>query len=438
MKTSTKLAIAWLAVGVTACGDDQPAARPKTITINADPPPALLAFRHEDEADWRVIPVDGKTKFEITAHGPYRVVVACEEVFDERLTFAAISAYARTLDDDGPLEDLCAPLAPHRVTGSVDDPLGAITFGRSTAWGSDPNWTFDVGAAPGVHDLAILRGSIDRDFDEIAIRRDVAVTGDLDLGEIKLADAKLQPMSTVTFAPRNALPNEQLFMDASLFLTNTLVTLSPSDPSQWTTALPPAALLRETDRHNVVLSASTPRSTTLPFLRSYRDVTFDFVPSMSTSIELPPPLGTASFERTPSAITATWPSLPDHTSVTLLRIGPFMDGMLVIHQLDATRSFFEATDPTSLTLDLGDIPGFKPSWQLDPAEQETSELTAVNVRGPFRLSSTISENTLPRPATPGFAAVTDELRRRAGGGGLSTQSDRLTRFGTSGDFSQQK
>jgi hypothetical protein len=88
------------------------------------------------------------------------------------------------------------------------------------------------------------------------------------------------------------------------------------------------------------------------------------------------------------------------------------------HDVQLSHSFLEATAATSITLDLSDVPGFKPEWQPDPTFDETRALTATRRISPGETTSaSVTElAAAPTPvrgsrsAAPAFATRDDSLR----------------------------
>lgn len=393
----------WGVVAATGCATDPPdqsiareTGASQVVTISGNGPLDLLAFRHEDESDWQAIPTAGNTQFEITVHGPYIVVWGCE-VVDEFLTEVRVCALARTLTDDPLIAySSCSPLRPHRVTGALDEP-GRISFAGRGSRVFQPGGSFAFDVRPGIADLAIMRGSVGSGIEALAVRRDIPVTGDIDFGTISLEAENLRPMRKILFTLTNALPDDELSSIAVLTLRGTSLTMitQPDEPPLELTVAPPE-VLRASDRHNIFLIANQPRSSLPPF-RGFNRTVIAVMPAgqpAPISFELPPLLPDVAFVRTPTAITASYPPLPPHRQVFISRFAESDDFSVFIDQtLEATRAFVQ-TAPGAISLDLGDIPGFPPAWQIEPTMFENFSFGIDNTIGTLETSAAISEQNM--------------------------------------------
>lgn len=382
------------------------------VTVVTGVPPALIAFRDEASATWKTPTSTSTGTFALDVTGPYRVVVACEGSSTRR-TF--IVQYARTLDDERTLQHPCQLPAtrPLHVRGQMLQ-SGEVFLGFTGRGQTAAPWSFDLAAAAGTYDFLALFGDLSHSFDQIAIRRDVAITGDLDLGAIDAAQEHAQAMVATQFTATNLAADESLMSTVLLHAGNTRAALATfvQPESAWQVGLVPFAALRATDTQDVELFASS--STSDPDQLRDRNLTRRAREGGSTSITLMDPPGQTTFESTADRLVATWASLPLADEIDVSRISFSTDfSQFASHDLLISRAFLAATGITSATLDVSDVPGFRPEWRHDPTFDQMFGLTAF--RGTLPDDAAVAEVTQPVPApAPGVAPrQVDAQRARA-------------------------
>lgn len=397
LSSSLPLRALFLPLSLAACGDPAPTA----ITVETDEPPALVAFREDGSTAWRTAPVDAKHTFSFEATGPYHVVVACEN----REGLVHVAQYARTLDDAAALSHSCDSADdPFMVRGTVVQ-SGEVGLGNSSMAGEGPDWPFELPAGAGAVEL-VMRSS-----HEIAIRRDLQVAADMQLGSIDLAQVGLAALVPTTFTAANAGAAE---IRSSLVLLDTGATVTfLSLGAGWSRDLAPESVLRPGDEQLVLLSASEPPSAATPQRRS-RSTTRALRVGGPTEIALPAPLSGVQLESTAEKLSATWGELPTHDAVVISRNAYAAAGPESwAHELSLSRSFLEATGASSATLDFSGVPGFKAAWRPAAGLEETRRITAL--RGAVdgeREQSSVSEIVGPEvePALASPASVARRLR----------------------------
>jgi hypothetical protein len=223
----------------------------------------------------------------------------------------------------------------------------------------------------------MLFGDFTIGFDRLAIRRDVQIAGDTQLGPVDLAKESTQSLVLTPFTAANLQPNELLSSSTLLFAGHTVASLQNSflqRQSSWDTKLAPESMLRATDHQNVRLDAAETSSGTI-LQRRYRSVSRDVHVGDPTSVTLPEPLGPVTFEMTTDRLAATWSALPEHDDLWLVRTS-FLAESWISHEITLSRAFVEATGATSATLDFSDVPGFKSEWRHDPTLQQSRWFSA--------------------------------------------------------------
>jgi hypothetical protein len=389
-----------LAVG---CGDPDPVKpAPALITVTTTDPPTLIAFRDE-ATGWRSVAVGAATTFELEVAGPYQVVVVCETTSDTEPRSIGVVHYARTPDDERTIDDGCETRPyPYTVSGRMAE-LGEVSLENSSfgVTGAIPEWDFELPSRAGTFDLVALYGDLAVAFSHIAIRRDVAVTSDTDVGLLERSAENAQPLVPATFSATNLQPGESTSAFIRLDTRGTITLIqSRSARTGRATAFVPDTVLIPTDRQRIQMTASMPSSDAVSQIYS-RGVSRDVRAGDPTSLTLPEPMGPVAFALSPLRLVATWSTLPDHDTLTLLRVNSGGASLLgAFHEITLTRNFLEATGATNAIIDLTDVPGFSPEWHFDARFDQTRMLTA-ELR--TSVSETVSSSAIE--STPGSAAA---------------------------------
>jgi hypothetical protein len=370
------------------------------VTIRTGEPPALIAFRDEAATEWKTPAATGTGMFEIEVAGPYRVVVVCEA--SSRFTFVA--QYLRTPADERVIEHLCGPepTFPFHVRGQMLQEgevfLGSFGVGRSPG-----PWMFDLRAVAGTFDFVAFFGSLTTGFDQVAIRRDMAVTGDLDLGTIDAAQEHALALVSAQLTAPNLDPDEMLSSHVFAHLGNTSISTMAFDQpaTAWNVRLLPDAALRPTESQDVDLAA-TISTLTEPRRQRIRSIDRRVQAGGQTSFMLMEPLGSIAFETTADRLVATWAALPSYDELDLSRESFSNDfSRFLIHDLVLSRAFVDTVGATRATLDVTDVPGFRPEWRHDPTLEQVIELDASAATSPDgHVRSGVSED-VPLAPTAG-------------------------------------
>jgi hypothetical protein len=223
----------------------------------------------------------------------------------------------------------------------------------------------------GAFDFMVFFGSFTTGFDQLEIRRDIAITADLSFGTIDLAQEHTQALVPTMFTAPGVDPAES--RSAYLFLqSGNTFALEPAfnQPSEaWQISLAPDLALRTTDTQRVLLQTSSSDSSAQVRQRGVSHVVHDGIP---TTVALMDPLGTTGFETTADRFTATWAPLPVYDELDIWRESFSSDfSHTVDHELLVSRAFIASTGAASVTLDFTDVPGFPPAWRLDPTLEQS-------------------------------------------------------------------
>jgi len=379
------------------------------VTVETGVPPTLLAIRDEASLDWRLLTPSTASRFDIAMpSGPYRIAVVCGAADREGVV---VAEYGRTPEDDATLVSICDPSTPFTVMGTVAQP-GTIGFALNGEGSGGTNWFFDFQVSPGTFDLVLLAGDFSAAYDGIAIRRDIAVTGDLDLGVVDLTKG-MQPLVPMRVTGVMVAAGEVLRSLTQLEAGGTFVELGPPvfdqgpGPKEWDATLAPAGVLRATDHQSLSVTASTP--STEGSSSSFRSIRREVHLGDPAEVTLPDPFDPVTFEMSPDRLSATWSKLPDDSDVSLTR-AEFSDDFSSnsLYALELSARFIAATATTTATLEVTDLPGFKAAWLQDPTVLQdrdfratrrlpTGDLAAVGVGG-FIDPTTTARATGPLPA----------------------------------------
>lgn len=393
-------------------GDDDPGGPvPSRITIRTGEPPALIAFRNEASTQWTIPSATQPGEFVIEVTGPCRVVVACED----RTRSAVVTQFMQTPADDRLIDYPCVSSTsfPFHVTGEMRQE-GEVFLGGFGVGESPAPWRFDLSARAGTFDFVALFGSLDAGFDQFAIRRDLVITGDLDLGTIDAAQEHAQPVVAARFTATNLDPAEELSATLRVDFGNTPVTADsfgqPADA--WELNLLPDSALRPTDsqRADLLASVVVPGE---PERVRYRSIGHKVGASNPTSFTLMEPLTSVALEPTRDRLVATWGSLPSFDDIYISRWS-FSDDFsrLLFHDAFLSRSFSDAVGVASTALDFTDVPGLRAEWRHDPALQQLVwfEATARTSAGDS-MASGVTEDLAPSPVARSVAAPRIDTQR---------------------------
>lgn len=381
------------------------------VTIETGVPPALIAFREERSTQWQTVPIADGGTFDLQVTGPYRVVVICRSSGRSTL----VTQFARTLADEHRIEHTCGVRRafPFHVRGEMTQE-GLVSFDSAGVGRSAVPWTFDLPAAAGTFDLLVWFGSLFSGFDRIAIRRDVEVSGDLQLGTIDATKEPTHALVPTHFRPTNRDPDETLSATLTVESGHTHSASSVFDSgSGWLVPLVPDDALRPTDTQRLELTARLTTSTD-PVQQRVRSVNRGI--TGPTEIQLMAPLGLVRFVTTPDRLDATWSTLPEIDELDLWRWSfPEDFSRSIFHDLLLSRNFIADVGLASATLDFTDIPGFDPAWRHDPSFTQVVGIDAMHTTALGESERSGVSQDLAPPGTPTLGAqrarrLAEELR----------------------------
>ncbi|HEX8110105.1 MAG TPA: hypothetical protein VF516_20385 [Kofleriaceae bacterium] len=361
-----------------------PTYAPMHVTVETGAAPQLLAVRDATSTGWRGVATAGTTAFDLVVSGPYEVVVRCAPRFEG---VESVTVYARSPSDPPLLDASCAAPVPPSLTvsGTLVEP-GQIALGHTGDFSENPDWSFALQLAPGTYDLVLFQDESFSTPEQIALRRDLKLTGDLDLGTLDVAQEPGHAVVETRFAAPSLLPGEQLSPSLELRTATTTAFLPASlelplgkdVPDAWRVPLVPDAALRPTDRQTVSLAALSTSTIDGIIHGSLRLAARDIRVGDTAGLTLPEPLAPIAFDMARHRITAAWSSLGNYTDVLLTYLSQGSGNLPGRgYALLLSRNYIEDVGMAGATLDLTGVPGLSEDWQIDPARWALRELDVI-------------------------------------------------------------
>lgn len=350
------------------------------ISIHADAPPDLVAFR-EGTGAWRRATQVRPTEYTATVRGPYSVLGACA---------GSIQVSSRTLRDAPSVDLYCSPPAEPDVTaaGTMVQP-GTVTLGLYGSSSSTANWSYSLQVPAGDYDQVAFTA------DRLTLRKNLSLRTNTTLPPLDLANAT--PFATATFTPTNSFPGET--QSVSTFLVGPRL-----DPqariyrgSLSNAKVAPSSLLAGDVTQEVSLRSELFVGTRY-LLRSTR---YPFKVGGATSFTYWDPMAGVTFGISNGRPMVSWTSRADMDYLYYSAYGA--NG--ASYTMDVTRHYLNSLRSKRLVFDVDTAPGFRPEWKL-PVEFEHSVSAQAQLgttsRVGYLLSDVINPGVLPasRVAAP--------------------------------------
>jgi len=345
------------------------------ITIASDQPPALVMFRDGLDASWRAATMNTPTFFEAGVHGPYVVVVVCEDPVTGRSRTLQL---ARTPGDSHDLRLSCDLTTPsgHVVTGHMVQP-GFVQLGSSRDSSETADWDFQLFVPDGSYDL------IGTNSERIAMRRSIEVKGDLSITSPFDVTAEGPALVGVEFTATNEAPDETLVASVDLTTQSTQAARIYLGPAATAKAAAKSVLL------DGATQSATVRATSGTALRELKR---PFQVGDNTAYKLPDSLGGVQWKIDQGKLSTNWATLPELDHLDMSASSSAADGtQLITHELIMTQQFLAATGITQIAIDT-EIPGYKPAWQIDFNGHYTRKLIAEHEVKAELATSAVSED----------------------------------------------
>ncbi|HWO23031.1 MAG TPA: hypothetical protein VNO30_30025 [Kofleriaceae bacterium] len=376
MRSTTIFIPLLLSNSLTACTDEpEPQPEPVTIAIAADKAPALVAFRDGLDGDWQTATMKTPTSFEAVVHGPYVISVACENLTTGEFTTRQV---ARTPEDEHDVKLECEPAAPstHAITGHMMQ-AGRVQLGGASKTSQTADWDFALDVPSGTYDL--MASTADR----IALRRAIAITGDLEItAPIDLAQEG-KDLAAAAFTVTNAAANETLSAAVSLGKAGQKLAFDVYQGPIATAKIAPDSALVESDLQRAAVTATAGNER--------RTLSRSFRVGGTTAYTLPAPLTGMKWEQANGNLAVSWGAITEPASFTVDVSGASADGSKhQRHHLEISSRFAAETKITRATVDTS-IAGYKPEWKIDLAREYTRTLTVERASNNELATNAVSE-----------------------------------------------
>ncbi len=339
-----------------ACGDD-----PTPITISTEREPMAIAIRDGLDGEWQVPTPTATGSYKLDVTGPYIVSVVCSAGDGFLITTRQI---ARTPEDGRELDLSCTeiPKITADVTAKVVQP-GSISLGDVHASSNTASWDLEIGSEAGTFDL------IGASADRVLLRRNVAVSGMVDLGTIDIDQqgvALVPAALTVSNAATGETLEAQVTISTPTTETGHVYLGAPAGAK-----VAPVELLTGDVRQSVTMIGWADDGN--------RIVRRDFRAGDPAAFTLPAPLAPVQFDTAGGELVATWSTLPEHDKIIVSVAGSLADGKAREHEIELSQHFVAETGATRATLDT-DLPGYLPAWKLDFAREYLRQVQVVRER----------------------------------------------------------
>jgi hypothetical protein len=383
---SKALCAAGLCCMLPACADSEPgmpgppapSPDPQTIRITMALPPALVAFQDGVDTAWQRATMTGPGAFEVEVHLPYIVAVVCTlPMAPGDAAGATTFLIARSLDDPHDLTVPCDPRPVRRSVSGLVAQAGRVQIADQQARSQTDSWSFELRVPDGTHDLIATTA------DRIAVRRGIAVNGDVVVtSPIDVVQEGTQ-LTDVGFRIENAAPEEILTATVGLETVATsrqaLVYIGPITVAK---VIPDSALLA-TDRQSATLLAQNGNAR--------RGVRRPFRVGGDADFTLPAAIEGVQWTVNDGVTAVSWTSLPDLDSFEALVFGRGASVGFATYSFGLTRRFVSETRIRRIVFDT-DILDYRPEWKVDITRLLQRELFGEAVAGDEILVSAVTEN----------------------------------------------
>jgi hypothetical protein len=368
-------ALVIIPLATTACSDDPTST---SITISTERAPEAIAYRDGLDGSWRTLTPTSTGSYKLDVTGPYMVSVVCSSSNGSLVSTRQI---ARTPEDGTEIELACAkaPQLTSSVKGKMVQP-GAVSVGDARIASDVADWGIDLDVPAGTFDLLGITA------DRIMIRRDLAVSGELDVGTLDVQQQGVE-LVPVALTASNAATGEDVEAEVMISTAKTEGGLvhrgAPASAK-----LAPTAFLTGDLRQSVAMIGTKGDDTRL--------VRRELHTGDPTAFALPEPLGPVQFAAADGKLVATWSALPDHDKVVLSLTGSQAIDRIREHTIELSQSFLDETRATSATIDTN-LPGYQAAWRLDLARAHQRTVQVVRERDGVHAESTVTKQVDAQP-----------------------------------------
>lgn len=358
-----------------ACSDDPTAT---SITISTERAPEAIAYRDGLDGSWRTLTPTSAGSYKLDVTGPYMVSVVCST---GNATLVSTRQIARTPEDGTEIALACAK--PSQLTSAVKGKMvqpGAVSVGAARAASDVADWGIDLDVPAGTFDLLGISD------DRIMIRRDLAISGELDVGTLDLQQQGTE-LVPVALTASNAATGETVEAEVMISTGKTQGGLvhrgAPADAK-----LAPTAFLTGDLRQSVAMIGKQGDAT--------RMVRRELRTGEPTALALPEPLGPVQLEAKDGKLVATWSALPEHDKVVLSVAGSQAIDNIREHAIELSQRFLAETGATSATIDTN-LPDYQAAWRIDLARAHQRAVQVVRERDGVHAESAITKQVAAQP-----------------------------------------
>ena len=380
--------LVWLALAAAACGETGPG--PYSIQVTVVGSPSMISYRDAGGA-WRdATDTDGAGDYTLKVHGAYTLALTCSD-----MTGFDTVVQSRTVGDGDSIFIYCdghATALPtsHVVTGQMMQP-GSVSMYDFQQSATAP-WSFALSVPPGATELVAIGNG------KALIERDLQTEGQLPLLPIDI-DRAGTPLQPTTLALDGVMPQEQLTTEVDLYGADNLA-FGPVVEGATAQVLP-SSLLANTDQLDLYVTTTTADN---QFTRTV-DTWFD---GSQTELSLMPTLSGVTI----SGATATWSTLPPHTSVSLDLVSETATTYSA-ERISASQAWLDETGTTELALPADMPKRFQQAWTIDPSATHDASFTARDDSTDIAYESTVNVLSSAPRAGGSFRTHLRSLRRSA-------------------------
>lgn len=400
MRPSYFLVCALLSPAVIGCSDSLPPEpvvtppEPTAVHIKSGATPLLVAFRDGFDTTGKPVPwmmATPSTMVTFMAHSAYSVAVVCAINANTVLTWESLRVVADDVTDtvkEPTIQTPCngAGAARRTVTGKMVQ-QGFAHLDDADAQSSSANWDVTLLVPDGTWDLVATSNLADPSTNKTLIRRNVAITGNQDLGTIDASTGSAQTALALALdnPPNPAKSSETVSATVDVTTKNNagpaLVSQATYDLKNKTIKLfgLPSAALISGDTQSVTFTgmdhpADTDITTKRSIMKPFKPG--DDIATGKAGSALPSKIAVPGWGFDKNRLSVALPALPANDQVTIETSGVSSTdaAKTAEYQIDITSTYFQTTALARPVFDT-DLPGFQAAWKIDFTKHYSRQIT---------------------------------------------------------------